>query len=232
MRIAILGTGVVGAEIGRKLIAQGHQVMLGSRTRDNARAAEWTAAHQPNGSHGTFAEAAAFGHVVFNCTNGAASLDAMNAAGADNLADKILIDVANPLDFSKGMPPTLTVCNTDSLGEQIQRAFPATHVVKTLNTVNCYVMTSPASIPGDHGLYVCGNNGVAKEQVSGWLGEWFGWKQESIFDLGDITAARGTEMILPLWIRVMVKLGSPMFNFQIQRAPQQTVMAEAAPVAH
>lgn len=122
MRIAILGTGVVGAEIGRKLIAQGHQVMLGSRTRDNAKAAEWAAAHHPNGSHGTFADAAAFGLVIFNCTNGAASLDALHAAGEDNLADKILIDVANPLDFSKGMPPTLTVCNTDSLGEQIQRA--------------------------------------------------------------------------------------------------------------
>jgi predicted dinucleotide-binding enzyme len=114
------------------------------------------------------------------------------------------------------MPPSLTVCNTDSLGEQIQRAFPAARVVKALNTVNAQVMVDPAGVGGgDHDLFVCGDDAEAKRQVTDWLGEWFGWR--NVVDLGDISTARGTEMLLPLWVRLWAALGTPRFNLKVVR---------------
>jgi predicted dinucleotide-binding enzyme len=113
------------------------------------------------------------------------------------------------------MPPRLTVCNTDSLGEQIQHAFPDARVVKTLNTVNCAVMVNPALVPGEHDIFVCGNDAEARKTVAGYLRDWFGWT--SVIDLGDITAARGTEMLLAAWIRLMQVLGTPRFNWKVQR---------------
>ena len=232
MQIAILGTGMVGAELGRKLCTLGHHVMMGSRTADNAKALEWAAANGPAATTGTFAQAAAFGDVVFNCTSGAGALPALKSIGAEALAGKVLIDVSNPLDFSKGMPPTLSICNDDSLGEQIQRELPAARVVKALNTVTSPLMTNPALVPGDHALFICGNDQTAKEQVTAWLHEWFGWDPRNIVDLGDITNARGTEMMLPLWIRLMVRFGTPMFNFQINHAPAQSSGEGRAEVAN
>lgn len=214
MRIGILGTGVVGQTIGAKLVQLGHEVKMGSRSAANEAAAEWARTSGAGASHGTFADAAAFGEIVFNCTAGAASVDALAQAGARNLRGKIVVDVANPLDFSKGMPPTLSVCNTDSLGERIQRAFPDARVVKALNTTNCGVMVNPARVPGDHDIFVCGNDPAAKEKVTSLLQD-FGWR--SVIDLGDITAARGTEMLLPIWLRLMGVLGTPTFNFKIAR---------------
>jgi hypothetical protein len=164
-------------------------------------------------THGTFADAAAFGEIIFNCTSGMASLDALRQAGAGNLDGKILIDVANPLDFSKGMPPTLSVCNTDSLGEQIQRAFPGARVVKTLNTMNTNVMVDPGLVPGDSDVFVSGNDAAAKAQVTEILKSWFGWR--SIIDLGDITTARGTEMLLPIWLRLWSTFKTLNINFHI-----------------
>jgi predicted dinucleotide-binding enzyme len=137
------------------------------------------------------------------------------AVDAGDLRGKTLVDVANPLDFSRGMPPTLTVCNTDSLGEQIQRAYPATKVVKALNTVNSDVMVDPALVEGDHMLLTCGNDAGAKAEVSDLLARAFGWKPENIIDLGDITAARGTEAFLLLWVRLMGTLGTAHFNLRI-----------------
>jgi 8-hydroxy-5-deazaflavin:NADPH oxidoreductase len=228
MQIGILGTGMVGIELGRKLCSLGHHVMMGSRTADNSKALQWAAANQPAATTGTFAQAAAFGEVIFNCTSGTGSLDALRLASAEHLADKILIDVSNPLDFSKGMPPMLSVCNTDSLGEQIQREFPAARVVKALNTVTSPLMTNPALVPGDHALFICGNDAEAKAEVTQWLEEWFGWPARNVIDLGDITNARGAEMLLPLWIRLMVRYGTPMFNFQINHAPVQPSGAKSA----
>jgi predicted dinucleotide-binding enzyme len=164
---------------------------------------------------GTFADAAAFGEIILDCTNGANSLAALRQAGAANLADKILIQISNPLDFSQGMPPLLTVCNTDSLGEQIQREFPQARVVKALNTVNCAVMVQPSLVPGDHDLIICGNDATAKREVVGLLGEWFGWKEQSVIDLGDITSSRATEMYLALWVRLWGVLGTPHFNIKV-----------------
>jgi predicted dinucleotide-binding enzyme len=215
MKIAILGTGMVGNTLGTKLVQLGHQVMMGSRTANSEAGLGWLGSVGGKAQIGTFAEAAAFGEIVFDCTNGANSLAALRQAGAGALRGKILIHVSNPLDFSKGMPPTLTVCNADSLGEQVQREFPDTRVVKALNTVNCEVMVKPSLVPGDHNLFICGNDGPAKASVTGWLSEWFGWKTGNIVDLGDITGARGMEMWMPLWLRLFGKFGHPHFNLQL-----------------
>lgn len=213
MNIGILGTGIVGATIGSKLIQLGNNVMMGSRTAENPKAAEWIKSNGKNASSGTFKDAASFGEIIFNCTSGSGSLDALKAAGEKNLNGKILIDIANALDFSKGMPPSLLVCNTDSLGEQIQRAFPLVKVVKTLNTVNCNVMVNPSSVPGEHDMFICSNDKDAKAEATGILKNWFGWK--SVVDLGDITAARAMEMYLIFWVRLWGTLQTPFFNIKI-----------------
>jgi hypothetical protein len=218
MKIGILGTGVVGQTLGRKLVEEGHEVRMGARKAGNERAVGWAASAGAGASHGAFEEAAEFGEVLFNCTAGTVSLDALRQAGAGNLRGKILVDVSNPLDFSNGFPPSLTVCNTDSVGEQIQKAFPEARVVKTLNTVTAALMVNPSLVPGDHVLFLNGNGAEAKAQVRDWLGQWFGWPADRIVDLGDITTARGTEMYLPLWVRLYGRFGSPLFNVALMRA--------------
>jgi predicted dinucleotide-binding enzyme len=214
MKIAIFGTGTVGNAIATKLAQLGHEVKMGSRTADNAKAAAWVKANGAKASQGTFAEAAAFGELLFNCTAGVGSLAALEAAGKKNLAGKVLVDVSNPLDFSKGMPPSLTVCNTDSLAEQLQRAFPDTKVVKALNTMNANLMVDPSLVKGDHDVFICGNDADAKGHVTEIL-KGFGWKH--VVDLGDLTAARGQEMFLALWVRLYGAGGSPMFNVHVAR---------------
>jgi predicted dinucleotide-binding enzyme len=214
MKIGVLGTGMVGATIASKLVALEHEVKMGSRTAGNAKASEWARKMGARASEGTFTDAAAFGEIVFNCTSGAGALDAVKSAGSA-LAGKVLVDVANPLDFSKGMPPTLLVSNTDSLGEQIQRALPETNVVKALNTVNCQVMVDPARVAGgDHDLFVCGNDAAAKGRVTELLRE-FGWK--SVHDIGDISGARATESYLHLWVRLYGSLKTADFNVRVVR---------------
>jgi 8-hydroxy-5-deazaflavin:NADPH oxidoreductase len=216
MKFAILGTGMVGTTIASKLTALGHQVTLGSRTANNEKAVAWQKSAGKNASIGTFAEAAAFGEWVFNCTKGDGSLDALRAAGKQNLAGKVLVDVSNPLDFSKGFPPSLTVCNTDSLAEQIQREVPEAKVVKALNTINAYLMVDPARIQGGaHDVFICGNDAGAKSQVTQLLREGFGWK--TVHDLGDLTAARGTEAWLLLWTRLYGAFQTADFGVRIVR---------------
>jgi 8-hydroxy-5-deazaflavin:NADPH oxidoreductase len=217
MKIAILGTGMVGNALATKLVQLGHQVIMGSRTANSEAGQKWLQSVGGKGQIGTFADAAAFGEIVLDRTNGANSLVALRQAGTDNLRGKILIQVGNPLDFSKGMPPSLTVCNTDSQGEQTQREFPDTRVVKALNTVNCDIMVAPERVPGDHNLIICGNDKGAKAQVTKHLTDWFGWKPANIIDLGDITSSRGTEMFLALWIRLYGLFGSPHFNIHVVR---------------
>jgi 8-hydroxy-5-deazaflavin:NADPH oxidoreductase len=216
MKIAVLGTGMVGNAIGSRLIETGHSVMMGSRTADNENAAAFVAKH-PGGkaSAGTFADAAAYGEVIFNCTKGVETINILNSAGERNLEGKILIDISNPLDFSKGMPPTLAVCNTDSLAEEIQRTFPAVKVVKSLNTMWCGLMVNPALIGGgDHSVFLSGDDADAKKQVSGILKS-FGWVDKNIIDLGGINTARGVEMLLPLWLSIYGSTNNGAFNFKI-----------------
>lgn len=213
MKFGILGTGTVGQTIGTKLCELGHEVRMGSRSEHGEKTLAWMAKAGPNASEGTFAEAAAFGEILFNCTSGMHSLEAVRAAGVGNIGAKILIDVSNPLDFSKGFPPSLSVCNTDSLAEQIQREVPAAKVVKALNTVNASLMVNPSALPGQHDLFICGNDAEAKAKVHEILTAWFGW--QVLIDLGDITSARATEQILPVWVRLMTVFKTPMFNFHI-----------------
>lgn len=216
MRVAVLGTGTVGRAIATELVELGHAVTMGSRSAGNEALAEWVQGAGENARGGSFAEAAAAAELVFNCTSGEHSLAALDDAGEENLAGKTLVDVANPLDFSGGLPPTLSVCNDTSLAEQIQAAFPETHVVKALNTVNAGVMVDPGRVRGDHVVFVCGDDAAAKAQVSALL-EAFGWPPDSIVDLGEIAAARGTEMYLPLWLRLYRRLDTPDFNIAIAR---------------
>ena len=215
MRIGILGTGVVGSTIATRLVAVGYDVRMGSRSAGGEKATQWVRQAGGQSSEGTFADAAAHGEIVFNCTSGAGSLDALRAAGSKNLSDKVLVDVANPLDFSHGMPPTLFVCNTDSLGEQIQRAYPQAKVVKTLNTVTSAVMVNPSLIAAEQTMFISGNDTAAKETVIGLLKRDFGW--EKVFDLGDITGARAQEMHLALWLRLFVTLQTPNVNIDVAR---------------
>ena len=225
MKIAVLGTGVVGQTIAEKLAALEHDVTMGTRDVKKALATtgkdmfgrpafgEWYSGHA-NIKIATFADAAAFGEFIINATNGMGSLNALEQAVKENMKNKILLDVSNPLDFSKGMPPSLSVSNTDSLGEQIQRAFPETKVVKSLQTMNAYLMVNPSLVPGDHTVFLGGNDTEAKLKIRGLL-IIFGWKDENILDLGDITTARGTEQMLPIWVRIMTTLQHPFFNFRI-----------------
>jgi predicted dinucleotide-binding enzyme len=226
VRFGILGTGVVGKTIAVRLDGLGHDVIVGTRNPEetlsrtdpdqygNPPFGAWQEEH-PEVRLGTFAEAAAHGDMVVNATAGAVSLEALEQAGEDNLNGKILIDISNPLDFSKGMPPTLLVSNTDSLGEQIQRRFPEAKVVKTLHTMNAYLMVDPAQLAAtDHTVFVSGDDAEAKARVSELLRS-FGWSD--IIDLGDITTARGTEMVLPIWVRLFGVLQKPIYNFKIVR---------------
>lgn len=213
MKIGVLGTGMVGNTIASKLLELDHEVMMGSRTNNNEKALNWVKSTNNKGSQGTFEDTAKFAELIFNCTSGKVSLEALKLAGEENLKGKILVDLANPLDFSNGMPPSLTICNTDSLGEQIQKNYPELKVVKTLNTMNCSLMVNPEVLSNaDHDVFICGNDNASKETVKTFL-KAFGWK--SIIDLGDITQARGTEMLLPLWVRLWGTFQTPNFNFKI-----------------
>lgn len=218
MKIGVFGTGMVGTTIGNKLVELGHEVKMGSRTADNEKAVAWASAAGERATHGTYADAGAFGEIIFLCTQGGGSIEALQAAGAGNLDGKLILDISNPLDFSKGMPPTLFVFGEDSLGEQIQRAFPNAKVVKTLNTINCNVMVDPSRVPGEHDVFVSGNDDQAKQQVTEILRDWFGWK--SVLDLGDISTARATEAYLMFWVRLWGKLQIPDFNIKVVAAKQ------------
>lgn len=228
MEIAVLGTGMVGRTISLKLSELGYKVTMGTRnveqtlaktegdTYGNASFSDWQKQH-PDINLENFQNAVqASEGIVFNCTSGLHSKKVLESAGKKTLNDKIIIDVANPLDFSNGMPPTLNPVNEDSLGEQLQSTFPESHVVKTLNTMNANVMVNPSIIKGDHNVFICGNDSEAKENVKDILTS-FGWDKQNIIDLGDITNARGTEMLLPIWLRLWNTLGTAHFNFHIQK---------------
>ncbi len=215
MEIGILGTGMVGRTIGSKLIQLGHDVFMGARDADNPRAIAWAKEEGQRALYGTFKNAAAFGEIVFNCTLGTASLDALRQAGAGNLKNKILIDTSNPIDYSRD-DLILSVCNGDSLGEQIQHAFPETLVVKTLNTMNCNLMVEPAKLLERTDVFVSGNDIEAKTVVIGILRDWFGWR--SVIDLGDITTSRGVEMLLALWLDLRRVLPSDRFNIKVVKS--------------
>ena len=218
MKIAILGTAGVGQAFATRLTGLGHETMIGTREvgGTSEKLSEYFAKN-PQVKLGTFSDAAAFGELIINVSKGSNSVDVIKSAGEKNLKGKILVDITNPLDFSKGMPPSLIpeLSNTNSLGEEIQKMLPDTKVVKTLNTMWNGLMINPAILAdGDHVNYICGNDEGAKNKVKKFLNE-LGWKNESILDLGDITGARATEATLPIWLRVYGAKKSGAFNFKI-----------------
>ena len=218
MNIGVLGTGVVGQTIATALTEKGHNVRMGSRSANNEKAAEWVKKSNNRATQGDFNDAASFGEIVFLCLNGNHAIDVVRSIDAENVAGKIIIDVTNPLDFSKGMPPRLIegLNNSTSLGEEIQNAWPGARVVKTFNTVNCDVMVNPKLINnGDHTLFICGDDADAKNKVKHFLVDTFGWRPESLLDLGGIVASRGTEAYVPFWVMMMQATGSPMFNVKV-----------------
>ncbi|MCM5682330.1 NAD(P)-binding domain-containing protein [Schlegelella sp. S2-27] len=214
MKFGILGTGMVGEALASKLVALGHEVKMGARSAGNEKARAWVdKTDSSRASQGSFADAAAFGDIVINAVQGAATLSVVEAV-IQPLADKVLIDVANPFDFSKGMPPTLFVSNDSSLAEAVQALAPRTKVVKTLNTMSAALMTDPSAVPGDHDVFVSGNDAAAKAHVIELLRS-FGWKAP--IDLGDLSSARGTESMMLAWMRLWSALGTHEFNFHIAR---------------
>jgi predicted dinucleotide-binding enzyme len=228
MKIAVLGTGMVGQALAGKLAELGHDLTVGTRDVEatlartepdylgNPPFAVWLEGH-PRVGLKTATDAAAEAELIVNATNGEGSIAMLELAGDVNLAGKVLIDIANPLDFSQGRPPFLFVSNTDSLGEQIQRRFPQARVVKALNTMNCQVMVDPSRVPGEHDVFLCGEDAESKRQVAELL-ESFGWPGSRIRDLGGISSARGTEMYVALWLRLWGAVGTGDFNIAVVQA--------------
>jgi predicted dinucleotide-binding enzyme len=207
MQIGILGTGMVGTTLSGLLIKNGHGVMMGSRIAN------------PEKEIGSFKDAAVFGDLLLNCTRGIASPDAIRLAGIENFDNKILVDVANPVDFSNGLPPRLTVCNDDSLSEEIQRILPLAKVVKALNTVNADIMVNPRLINnGRHDTFICGDHEDAKKTVTEFLIKELGWNRENIIDLGGIIHARTTESLFLFAMSLAMKYGSFYNSIKIHRA--------------
>lgn len=216
MNIGVLGTGGVGRAIATRLVELGHVVCMGTRDPENPNARDWlaTVGTARGARVGTFADAAAHGAILVNATSGEGSIAALRLAGERNLHGKVLLDVSNPLDSSTGFPPSLSVVNTDSLAEQIQRTFPALKVVKTLNTVTADVMVNPQQLPEDTTMFVAGEDAEAKATAADILRS-FGWR--SILDLGGITSARGMEMYIQLWISLRLAQGTNGFNLKVVR---------------
>jgi len=226
MKIAVLGTGMVGRALAGRLAELGHAVTVGTRDvaatmartepdgMGNPPYPAWAREH-PEVGLASFAEAAAGAELFVNATSGGKSVAALEAAGKENLAGKVLLDIANPLDFTNGFPPTMFVKDTDSLAEQIQRAFPEAKVVKGLSTLSAGLMVNPRQLAdGDHSVFVSGDDAGAKKTVSELLTD-FGHRD--VIDLGDLSSARGSEMLLPIWLRLFGVLGTPAFNFKIVR---------------
>ena len=216
MRIAVLGTGMVGTTVGSRLLDLGHEVWLGSRSSDSPVATAWAQAHGDAAGHGDFAATAGFGELVVNATLGLASVQALEAAGEAQLAGKVVLDIANPLDFSGGMPPAVRHDDGRSLGEQLQQRFPAARVVKAMSTMNADLMLDPGGIATPSTTFVAGDEDDAKAQVRALLVS-AGWPDEQVLDLGGIVAARGMELYLPLWLSIYGALGTPAFNIAVVR---------------
>lgn len=219
MDIAVLGTGPVGRAMAGRLSELGHRVTIGTRDPEGTAAREeyaaWASRH-PEVGLATFADAAAGAVLVVNASGGDVSLEILASAGADNLAGKVLLDISNALDGSRGFPPTLFVKDDDSLAETIQRAHPDARVVKSLNTMNNALMVDPQRLGEDTTVFVSGDDPEAKATVTELLRQ---MGHGDVIDLGGIDTARGPEMWLPLWIRINLALGGNDFNIKVVRGP-------------
>lgn len=226
MQIGILGTGIVGQSLGLKLVKLGHSVILGTRDpskidepkgrgSDARSLRQWLVESGSKATVASFREAVANSEIIINALRGASSLEVLQAVGEEYLGSKILIDVSNPIDLSRGFPLTLFVKDTDSLGEMLQRTFPNVRLVKTLNTMSAAVMVNPDLVGnGNHTVFLSGNDEEAKACVTSLLRE-LGWRD--ILDIGDISTARGTEMMLLIGHAAMRALSPSEIAFKVVR---------------
>jgi 8-hydroxy-5-deazaflavin:NADPH oxidoreductase len=216
MRIGILGSGDVGRKLADSFIENKHLVKIGSRNPNQEKLTEWMATHdKAKVSSGTFAEAASFGELDLIATLWAGTADAIKMADPKNFAGKIVIDVTNPLDFSKGMPPRLAIGHTDSAGETVQRMLPDSKVVKAFNTVGNPHFMHPDFLGGPPTMFICGNNDDAKKTVIDDILTKFGWET---IDIGGIEGARLLEPLALLWITHYFRTGNGNHAFKLLRA--------------
>ena len=225
MKTAVLGTGMVGRALAARHDDHGHSVVVGTRdpaatlartdgdAMGNPPFGEWHRDHR-SVELAPFADAASGADLLVNASSGAATLDVLRLAGGDALGDTVLLDISNPLDFSAGFPPTLFVKDTESLAERVQAAFPRLRVVKALNTLTAALMVDPRSLGASSTVFVSGDDADAKRVVVTLL-ESFG--HDDVIDLGGLETARGTEMYLPLWLRIMGALRTGTFNVKVVR---------------
>lgn len=216
MKYAVLGTGMVGHSLATKLVTLGHEVRMGARSADNAKAASWAQENGALAGSGAYSEVAQWADRVIFAVNGARILEVADALADADVSEKTLLDVTNPLDTSNGMPPTLIpeLSNTTSAGEQLQIRLPSAKVVKSLNTMNHLLMVDPNRLPGEHDVFLCGDDASSKADVIQLLNE-FGWGDP--IDLGPLAAARGMEGMMPFWLRLWSVVGSSDFNYRIVR---------------
>jgi 8-hydroxy-5-deazaflavin:NADPH oxidoreductase len=215
MKIGILGSGDVGRRLADGFIELGHVVKIGSRNPHQEKITEWMDKHdKAKVSSGNFAEAASFGELDLIATSWAGTVDAIKMADAKNLVGKVVVDVTNPLDFSKGMPPRLAIGHTDSAGETVQRMLPDSKVVKAFNIVGNPHFIHPDFPGGPPTMFICGNDDQAKKTVIDNILTKFGW--ESI-DIGGIEGARLLEPLAFLWIMHYFRTGNGNHAFKLLR---------------
>lgn len=196
MRCAVFGTGDVGPVLATGLISLGHDVMLCSRDSSNPKVRAWIEKNGDRARGGTWEDGAKFGELIVLATLGVATEQILLDAGVDNFGGKVVIDATNPLDFSRGVPPTLSIGHTDSLGELVQRTIPSARVVKAFNTVGNALMVRPQLPGGPPDMFICGNDEGAKALVRELLHE-FGW---GIADIGGIEGSRHLEPMCMAWV--------------------------------
>lgn len=213
MKVGIIGSGEVGRKLADGFIELGHSVRIGSRDPNQSKITEWIDKHgKENASSGTFADTAVFGEIVVLATLWTGTSEAIHLANPQNLANKVVIDVTNPLDFSKGMPPSLIIGHTDSAGEIIQRMLPDSKVVKSFNIVGNPHMIHPDFPGGKPTMFICGNDEGAKKIVTNDILSKFGWET---IDIGGIEGSRLLEPLALLWILHYFRTGSGDHAFKL-----------------
>lgn len=220
MKIGILGSGDVGRKLGDGLIEIGHEVKIGTRDPNKEQIVQWLRNHgngeKQKASVGSFTEAASFEDMVIIATQWDGTINAIKMADSatKNFAGKIVIDVTNPLDFSKGMPPKLAVGHTDSAGETVQRLLPDAKVIKTFNIVGNPHMVHPDFPCGPPTMFICGNDEEAKKMIMDSILTPFGWET---IDIGGIEGARLLEPLAMLWITYYFRTNNGNHAFKLLR---------------
>jgi 8-hydroxy-5-deazaflavin:NADPH oxidoreductase len=211
-RVGVLGSGDVGRRLASGFRSRGHDVMIGSRHPGKPELHEWLSGDGTGIAAGTFAEAAAHGELIVLAVLGSAAEEAIADAGPKNFGGKVVIDATNPLDFSGGFPPKLSVTGADSLGERVQRALPDAKVVKAFNTIGNPYFVDPSFSEGQPTMLIAGDDEGAKHTVRDVLAD-FGWSD--VVDIGGIEGSRELEAICIVWVKIGGTRGSWDHGFKL-----------------